>query len=443
MRSFLLLTSLLVLSPIFFISCENSLIANRIVLPKNPRTTPLQEKPKPPQIFCKESTNLSKYDNAPIVVMLSIDGFRADYMQKYNPPNLKKIMKAGIYTKGMIPSFPSLTFPNHYTLATGRSPGHHGIVSNKFYDKSRKQTYNFMDPTTAGDGTWYKGEPLWNTAEKNGMIAHTYHWVGSESHIENIDPTCYAPYDYSITTQQKIDTTIKWLQLSLNKRPHLINIYTSIVDSAGHKSGPDSDDVKNAIEEVDTAVGNLWDFINQSNLPINFVIVSDHGMQTVDVDHVIYLSNYVSDLSGFTFGDRGAVVMMYNDDPEKVQAAYSQLKENEKNYKVYLKGQTPAEYVMDDMDRTGDIIVVADLPYFILDRSFTTAPKLNAATHGWAFTNPEMHALFIAAGPNVVKNKVIPSFSNTDVYPFVLNILGISTNISNDGNPETLRPYIR
>lgn len=394
------------------------------------------------QFICKNSQNKVQFLKSPIVIMVSIDGFRADYLQKYNPPNLTALAKSGLYTNGMRPSFPTHTFPNHYSLATGLVPGNHGIVSNKFYDKVRKQTYNFMDSKTAADGSWYLGEPLWNTVERQGMIATTYHWVGSEAHINGQDPTCYMPYDPDITIDEKINQTIEWLNLPENKRPHLMNIYTSIVDSAGHKYGPDSNEVKKAISEVDVALGKLVQFMKSSQLQINLIIVSDHGMEKIDNEHIIYLSDY-TDINGFTLSDRGAVTMLYSDDPVKNEKTYQDLKSHENHFKVYRKFETPQEFQLNHRDRIGDIVIIADLPYFILDRSFTTTPlALNTATHGWSFHNPQMKALFIAYGPNLQKNKNIPEFQNTDVYPFVLNILGLKLDVKIDGHPESLSPYI-
>jgi len=394
------------------------------------------------QFVCKETENKSQFLKSPIVIMLSIDGFRADYLQKYNPPNLTALAKAGIYTAGMRPSFPTHTFPNHYSLATGLVPGHHGIVSNKFYDKARKQTYNFMDPKSSADGSWYLGEPIWNTAERQGMIAHTYHWVGSEAHINNQDPTCYIAYDPDITIDEKVNKAIEWLKLPDQKRPHLINLYVSIVDSAGHKYGPDSNEVKQAIAEVDLAVGKIWQYMKTSQLPTNLIIVSDHGMEKIDNDHLIYLSDY-TDMNGFILSDRGAVTMLYHENAEKIEKAYLELKAKENHFKVYRKAETPKEFQLDHPDRIGDIVVIADMPYYILDRSFTPTPlALNSATHGWSFHNQQMKALFIAYGKNIEKNKLIPEFQNIDVYPFIINILGLNLDIKIDGKPETLSPYI-
>lgn len=392
---------------------------------------------------CTDRQNSPTTANRPIVVMVSLDGFRADYMQKINPPNLKKIAKAGIYTPGLIPSYPSHTYPNHFTLVTGRRPANHGILSNKFYDKVRNETYDAFGDSSS-DGSWYQGDPLWNVVEKNGMIAHTFHWVGSEVHVNGQDPTCYAAYSGKVTTGQRVDTAIQWLKLPAEKRPHYINIYTPDIDIAGHAHGPDSSEIKETVLAVDREMGRLWDFIRTSDLPINIVIVSDHGMQTNYQDKIIFLGG-MTDLTGFKWGDKGAAVMLYHESPARINQVYQDLKAKEKNFKVYLKHEIPAQYHMTNPDRTGDILVVSEPGHYITDRTFNPDKpyRVGGGSHGWPTHNKEMHALFIAAGDNIGKRAtVIPEFSNVDVYPFVMDLLSITTDIPHDGNPLTLRRYI-
>ena len=429
-----------------FISCtEKSKNNDAPVETKAVETKPVETKPSELKPVCKNSQNAASQIGKPIVIMVSIDGLRADYIQTHQPENILKIIKQGIYTTDMLPSYPSLTFPNHYSLATGRYPGHHGIVSNGFYDNVRKEFYNAFDKTS-GDGTWYEGEPIWNVAEKSGMISYTFDWVGSAAHIGKMDPTCYTNYDGKVTFGTKIDKAFEALALPEAIRPHFITLYTSEVDDAGHATGPYSDKTKLALMNVDKELGRLWDYIQKSNLPINLVVVSDHGMEKLDSEKVIFLDDYISadDLKTFQYSDRGATGMMYNEDPAKVKMAYAALKANEKNFKVYLKGHTPRQYHMDHPSRTGDIVIIPDIPYYILTNHPVQGLKvtLKAGTHGWAFENKQMHAFFMAAGNNIAVNKIIPAFQNVDVYPFVLDLLNLSTSVPFDGNKKTLKRYI-
>lgn len=394
-------------------------------------------------VTCVEHKNAEGTEDRPIVIQVSLDGFRADYMQKLNPPNLKKIIKEGIYAPDMIPSYPTHTYPNHYTLVTGRRPSNHGILSNVFWDSSRKEKYDAFGDT-ASDSTWYQGDPIWNVVEKNGMIAHTNQWVASDVHVNGQDPTCYAPYSSKVNTAQRFDVVIDWLKLPAEKRPHYINTYVATIDTAGHAYGPDSQQVKDAVLEADRELGRLWDFIRSSDLPINIVITSDHGMQANYQDKIIFLGDK-ADLSGFKWGDKGATVMLYNEDPARVQKAYTELIAKENNFKVYLKSEIPAEYKLDpNSPRVGDLLVVSEAGNYITDRTFNpSAPyKVGGGSHGWPTTNKSMHALFIAAGSNIAKRKIVPDFSNVDVYPFVMELLGVTTSVSFDGSAETLHPYI-
>ncbi|MES2803228.1 MAG: nucleotide pyrophosphatase/phosphodiesterase family protein [Bdellovibrionota bacterium] len=394
-------------------------------------------------LTCSDRKNSETMIDRPIVIMISIDGFRADYMQKIKPANLMKIAKEGIYSPGMIPSYPTHTYPNHFTLVTGRRPSNHGILSNYFFDEARKETYNAFGDSSA-DGTWYQGDPIWNVVEKNGMIAHTNQWVANEVHVNGQDPTCYAPYSSKVTTAQRVNVVMDWLKLPAEKRPHYINTYVAIVDSAGHANGPDSKEVKDAVLEVDREIGRLWNFIRTSELPINLVIVSDHGMQENYQDKIIFLGDKAN-LSGFKWSDKGAAVMLYHEDDEKVAKAYKDLKAKENNYKVYLRKNIPAEFHLSNNDRVGDILVVSEPGHYMTDRTFNSDKpyRVGGGSHGWPVTNKSMHALFIAAGSHITKRRAnIPEFNNIDVYPFVMEILGVTTTVPFDGSVETLRPYV-
>lgn len=397
----------------------------------------------PLNLTCVEHENKPDMLNRPIVIMVSLDGFRADYMQKINPPNLRRIVKEGIYSAGMIPSFPTHTYPNHFTLVTGRHPSNHGILSNVFWDEARAEKYDAFGDSSA-DGSWYQGDPIWNVVEKNGMLSHVNQWVGGEVHVNQQDPTCYAPYSSKVTSAQRIDVVIDWLKLPAEKRPHYIATYIAIIDSAGHANGPDSKEVKAAVLEADREMGRLWDFIKASDLPINLVITSDHGMQANFQNKIIFLGDKAN-LSGFKWGDKGASVFLYHEDDARVNEVYQALKAKENNYKVYLRAEIPAEFQLKNNNRVGDLLVVSEPGHYITDRTFNPDKpyRVGGGSHGWPATNKSMHALFIAAGSHITKRRnSIPEFSNVDIYPFVMEILGVTTAVPFDGTAKTLRPYI-
>lgn len=390
-----------------------------------------------------EKANSPEHMKKPIVIMISIDGFRNDYMEKYKPRTLTKLANEGAHAQGIIPSFPTLTFPNHVTLVTGMAPGHHGIVSNFFYDKKRKASYGMNDATATNDGTWYRGEPLWTVAEKSGMLAATCFWVGSEAKIGGIDPTYVRPYDGTVPNEERAQQVIEWLKAPEMNRPHYISLYFSDVDSAGHKYGPDSHQVEEAIENIDNAIGELVAWTDNSQLSVQYVIVSDHGMfpikEQIDVTPL-------ADISTFNMVEKGPTASLYAQDPSKIEETYQALRKAERNFRVYRQKDLPADWKYNDADRVGDLILVAAPGYYLYrSESFDNkAPGTNSVgTHGWEPKTEAMKGLFIARGSMIQKGFKIPAFKNTDVYPLVLNLLGLKSTVANDANPNVLKPIIK
>lgn len=392
-------------------------------------------------LFVEANTNDPKHLGKPIVVMISIDGFRNDYLQKYRPPTLLKLSSEGTTAQGLIPSFPSLTFPNHVTLVTGRAPGNHGIVSNFFFDKKRKAAYQMNDSAAVSDGTWYRGEPLWTVAEKSGMLSATCFWVGSEAKIGGVDPTYLLPYDGSLTSRARIEKVIQWLSLPEKERPHFVTLYFSDVDSMGHKFGPDSTQVQTALKDVDAALGELVTWVDKSRLPVQFIVVSDHGM--MNIKERIDITN-MADFSQFNTFERGATMQLYARDPKAIPVAYQSLKKNQKNFKAYLPSELPARWKMTDQNRTGDIVLVAEPGYYLTRKEgFSDAPeRISVATHGWDPAAEQMKGVFIARGSLIRSGMKIAAFQNTDVYSLVLQILSLKTSVANDSNPNTLKPIL-
>ncbi len=388
-------------------------------------------------------TNSAEHLQKPTVLMISIDGFRFDYIEKFGAPHLAEIAASGVRAESMKPSFPSLTFPNHITLMTGRYPGNHGIVGNSFYDKVRKEKYSIGIGKTVRDGTWYLADALWTIAERAGMVTGIYFWVGSESKIGGVDPTYFMPYSDDTPNEDRVAKVEEWLSLPDESRPHLVGLYFSDVDSAGHKFGTDSEQTKEAVLTIDNFVGRLDRFITDRNLNVNMIVVSDHGMQNLDTNKVVELGR-ITDLSKFTWGDKGAVVNLYSDDDALVAKAYEDLKASEAHYRVYRRGELPVEFKYDHASRVGDIVLVAEMPYYLLDQITPEKPlKLNKATHGWDPSNQSMHALFIAKGPQFKSGLVIPTFDNVNVFPLVLDILDLSATAPHDGNAEVLKCILK
>src|SRR5271154_5132804 len=220
-----------------------------------------------PVIAVDHGPNTAEQQQKHYVVMVSLDGFRYDYPKKYGAKHILAIgAKGASAPDGMIPSYPSLTFPNHYTLVTGLYPEHHGIVANSFYDTARKETYSYHDSKSVGDGTWYGVTPLWVLAEQQGMRSASFFWVGSEADIQGVRPSYYLKFDGSFPNPKRVEQVLAWLHLPPEQRPHMITLYFSDTDSAGHRFGPDSQQEADAVHELDGQIGKLMEGIKESKL---------------------------------------------------------------------------------------------------------------------------------------------------------------------------------
>lgn len=403
---------------------------------------PGAEVPAEPKITIKEDTfNHPIHQVKPVVVMISIDGFRADYMRKYAPPTLMAWARDGVLADGLIPSFPTLTFPNHVTLVTGLRPGKHGIVGNTFYDKERKAYYSISDGASTDDGSWYRGEPLWTVAEKSGMLSATFYWVGSEAGIGGEHPTYMAHYDGKVTNDKRIKTVIDWLHLPYHRRPHFISLYFSDVDSAGHKYGPDAIETKKSVLEIDTQLSVLKKAISQLDYQVQVIIVSDHGMK--NIEHTVDISS-AETLRTFETSGRGALASFYSDDQAAIEKAMEELKQIKGPFKAYRGSELPKEWALIDKNRRGDIVVVGE-PGAYVGFGFSPAGigSSNKATHGWDAKNTkELNGLFIASGSMFKKGHKIDAFDNVHIYPMVLNILGLQASEPHDGDLKVLKPIL-
>lgn len=390
-----------------------------------------------------QTENASIHLSKPIVIMISIDGFRADYMKKYQPPTLMAWAREGVQADGLVPSFPTLTFPNHVTLVTGRRPGNHGIVGNFFYDEKRKEHYRMSEGESTDDGSWYRGEPIWTVAEKAGMLSATFFWVGSEAKIGGVDPTYMAHYNGKVTNERRIQTVIEWLKLPEARRPHFIALYFSDVDSAGHKYGPDASETKKAVLAIDKDLSELKKAIDKSQLPVQVILVSDHGMKTIT--HTVDISSAKS-LRGMETTGKGAVAAFYSDDQAAIDRAFEEIKQVPGPFKVYRGTELPAHWALNDEDRRGDIVVVGDPGAYIgfLDFAPTGVGSSNKATHGWdAQGTKELDGLFIASGSMFKKGQKIRSFDNVHIYPLVLQMLGLTAQEAHDGDINELRGILK
>ncbi len=379
-----------------------------------------------PVLTSEHGANSAETQKKHYVILVSLDGFRYDYAKKYDAKNLQALAAAGATApEGMIPAYPSLTFPNHYTLATGLYPEHHGIVANSFYDPQRAQTYSLSNPATVTDGSWYGGTPLWVLAEQQGMRAACFFWPGSEAEIQGTRPSYYLKYDEKLPNDQRVEQVLAWLRLPEDRRPHLITVYFSEVDHQGHEHGPDSEEVRAAVQVVDREIGALREGTAKSRLPVDIIVISDHGMATVEGDWIT-LNEYFPDAGAF---EKIVSSSLYAKSEADAQRAYETLRGKSGKFDVYRRAQMPASLHDDSNPRSGDPIVVTNGPYlvrFSAPPPSTMPEHKQVGAHGFDPARvPDMKASFFAAGPDIHSGVTVAPFENVDVYPLVAKLLGL------------------
>ncbi|MEO5681799.1 MAG: ectonucleotide pyrophosphatase/phosphodiesterase [Chitinophagaceae bacterium] len=386
--------------------------------------------------------NSAAQQQKPYIILISADGFRYDFAGKYNAVNLLRLRDSGVTASYMQPSFPSLTFPNHYSIVTGLYPAHHGLLDNTFYDGQRKSFYGMGNKAAVADSSWYGGTPLWVLAEQQQLLSASFYWVASESAIRGTRPTYYYTYNEKIGIDERINTVKNWLQLPEDKRPHLITFYFPEVDHAAHVYGPDSKQAAEAVHFVDESVGKMVEAVNTLNLPVNFIFLADHGMTNVDSKETLPLPSAV-DTSKFYIPYGDALVHLYAKNKEDVRPTYKAIKKQAVDFDVYLINKTPRRWhyrKKDDLyNRAGDMILVPKLPkVFSISRRPVTPGK-----HGFDPALPDMRASFYAWGPAFKQHLIIGGFENVHVYPLIATILGLPYTHTIDGKLSVLKPTLK
>ncbi len=382
--------------------------------------------------------NSTEQLNKPYVILISLDGFRYDYAKRYGASNL---LSFDVKAEKMIPSIPSKTFPNHYAIVSGLYPGHNGLVSNEFYDRNLDITYNIGNRKAVRNSKFYNGTPLWVLASQQNMVNASMFWVGTEAPIKNEYPTYYYKYDGSISHADRVNQAIAWLQLPEVNRPHFITVYFSVTDDIGHRFGPDSKEISQVVKEIDQTIGELIIKVNQLDLPVNIIVVSDHGMIEVDRENVIYLEELLPNNVKFT---ANFPAMVYSNNQEQIDSIYQKLATDTTRYKVYLKDNIPDWYHYDAaQERIGDIVIMPKAPFTF---GYNSKPYAKGtSTHGYdPKLTPEMGAIFYAKGPAFKKMDNFPPFENIHVYPLVAKILGLTyEEDSIDGTLKVLSPILK
>lgn len=377
-------------------------------------------------------------DLKPTVILISLDGFRYDYFEKYHPRELNKLAGEGVRAKWMTPAFPSKTFPNHYTIVTGLYPAHHGIVENNVYDFG--EVFKMDKKKEVQNSRWWFGEPIWVTAEKQGQIAASYFFVGSEAQIEGFRPTFWRAYNGRVAPQMRVDKVLSWLDYPVEKRPTMITLYFSDVDDAAHEFSPDAEETGYAVQNVDSYIERLMAGLKKRKIDkkVNIIIVSDHGMAVSDQRKAVFLDDH------FNFDKMTERIIWTNEivqifpKPGAEDAIMDSLR-GIRHTSCWRKKDIPARFHYQDSPRIAPVICSSDEGWMTTSHKryadWTEDVDLDQmrGAHGFDNQLPSMRASFVAHGSAFKKHLLVEPFDNIQVYNLMARILGL-TPAKNDGN---------
>lgn len=376
------------------------------------------------------------------VILVSIDGFRADYLSRGEAPVLEGLARSGVRAAAMRPAFPSLTFPNHYTLVTGLRPDHHGMVDNVMRDARRPGvTYSMSNRSETNDRFWWDdGEPIWVTAEKAGIRTATLFWPGSESDIHGVRPSTWLTFDKSLSAERRVARLLEWVDRPADAQARFMTLYFDDVDTAGHQFGPDSPEVAAAIRRVDSAIGQLVEGLSARGRRVNLVIVSDHGMSATSPDRVVEIDSLIpAGAAEVITQGSGAGLAAHPGHEDEVRRA---LATPHPHVACWPRDGIPARLGYGTHPRTPPFLCLADPGWLLLTRdALSRRPVRSGGAHGYDPAAPDMAALFIASGPAFRKGLVLPAFDNVDVYPLLARLIGVKP-LRSDGDPATLAPAL-
>ena len=378
------------------------------------------------------------------LILISIDGFRADYIDRGAAPTLARLAAEGVHAQAMRPAFPSLTFPNHYTLATGLYPDHHGIVHNIMRDPQTDQPYKYNDRKTTSDPKWWGGEPIWVGAERHGIRAATMFWPGTDVAIDGVRPSHWMPYDGHVNSDRRVDAVLRWFDLPPRERPGFFTLYFDQLDHAGHDFGPDTPEATAAIATVDQSLARLMAGLNRRGLAnkVNLVIVSDHGMVPVPPDHLVFMDDLM-DVNAANFITTGILAGM-RPSPENEPAIAKFLLAPHDHFQCWRKEDMPARFHYGTNPRIPPLLCLVETGWTFATHDWVEKKKghMSKGEHGYDNDAPEMRALFVAHGPAFKQGLSVPEFDNVNVYPLLTHLLGIPA-APNDGDPAVTAPMLR
>ncbi|MCC5940535.1 MAG: alkaline phosphatase family protein [Balneolaceae bacterium] len=392
---------------------------------------------------CDSATQQETESKPNPVLLISIDGFMNEYIDRNDTPNFDHFLAEGVQAEYLIPAFPTKTFPTHWTIATGLHTENHGIIANSFYDYELESRFSFGPPDDSpNDERWWGGEPIWITAETQGLTSATFFWPGSEASINGVQSTKWVDYDGSVPDSTRIDSVMTWMNPEGDVRADFGTLYFSFVDSRGHAYGPNSAEVDQAVIEMDGLLGYLLNSIDENNLGnrINIILTSDHGMAELSDEKIIFLDEMIN-LDDVDIIDWTPVALIKPHDG-KTDEIYNAIKENEEHYRVYLRDELPDRFRFRNHYRIPEIIMIADIGYTITSRPFYEQRGINAATHGYDNLEPEMLTFFAAMGPEFKSGERVSEFESVHIYELMAHLLNLNP-APNDGNFDEVQMLLR
>ncbi len=389
-------------------------------------------------------------DPRPTVILVSIDGFRADYFELHKPPTLNALANKGVRARWMKPVYPTKTFPAHYSIVTGLYPDNHGLIENNMFDTERGLSFGLANRQAVQDPRWWGGEPIWNTAQKQGQIAAAYFWPGTETAIGGMQPKFWKDYDGKVPNDTRVDTVLGWLDLPVAQRPTMITMYFSDVDDAGHNHGPESPENREAVLRVDANIKRLVDGLAARGIleQVNLIFTSDHGMAPYKMRNAVVLDEM------FDTGDAERVFWVGEftqifPKPGKEDAIYDAIKAKlPKTANIYRRSEFPKRFKFGKNKRIAPLVVIPKAGTVI-----TTRERMNRAekdgqldavrgAHGYDNDIVEMRSMFVGHGGQFKRGYVAKPFEAVDVYELICKILGIEP-AKNDGNLKRIKSVLR
>jgi len=379
------------------------------------------------------------------VLLVSIDGFRWDYLQRPEAVRLRELAARGVRAERMEQVFPTKTYATHYTMVTGLHPGEHGILANNIWDDAIGERFTLSNRAMVQDSRWWGGEPIWVTAQKAGLRTAPHFWPGSEAEIQGVRPTWWRPHDARVSSARRVSLVLDWLSLPGDSAATFATLYFSLVDNAGHDFGPESPEVGAAIAEADAAIGLLVDGLAERGLQdrVNVIVVSDHGMADLSGDRQIVLDRYIR-LNRVRVVDWTPVLALIPE-PGYEEEAYQRLKDAHPNLQVYRKGEIPERFHYNDHRRVTPIVAIADEGWTITSQAqVNLRPKDQpwGGTHGYDPAVTSMGSVFVAVGPAFRQGVTVPRFRSIDLYELMAEILGL-TPAPNSGSLDSARIVLR